>query len=576
MKKLFAVILSLGLIIAPVPVINTAHASGGGGIAKQILGMVNGIVGSTILMKCKLGGMQPSLMAYMAGSLTYMFGEISGGMAQKKQMKEQSEKLNKTHEEMKEGGDYQKATIDAQIDDEKGKLKVVQGRRKWIMATKVIYAVATGLAIWEIWRALPTPVGMNIPDNAACAPNLGSNKMMTKALAAAYSGLMGFAGGGIMGAAMGAGTSFLAGGKAAEFLLKVEAGVDGAEGTATGLLNNAYGRIAFFAAATALVMMIDGELKKEEEEIKKRLADLEKVKGQFNELNTNGLAEGEATSGGEGGAGELGNDPNNPNSQSYALRALPGGIESASGCFSQEGSGVNYSSGGCKNPLQLKRPNFDFKLTTPSLMSGANTATDLANALSRGDMARANVEAGSLAGMAGRIDAINKKLMKKLNDDLKAKGKKPIDVNGELNRQLAALNNSLNKSNPGSGNFTMADIGDAGQANTTDGNSTDANSAEIQTAGTNAAVGVGANDPLADLAGIDSGLEDSLVGADGEKVASLEESLNDFESSEDDISNKPDVSIFKQLSNRYFLNYTKLFNRKEVAPPIAEPAPEKK
>lgn len=575
MKKLFAVILSLGLIIAPVPVVNTAHASGGGGFAKQILGLVNGVVGSTVLMKCKLGAMQPSLMAYMAGSLTYVFGEISGGMAQKKQMKEQGEKLNDVKANMTEGGEYQAATVDAQIDDVKGKLKVVQGRRKWIMATKVIYGIATALAIFEIWRALPIPAGLNIPDNAACIPNPASNKMMTKAIAAAYSGLMGFAGGGIMGAAMGAGGTLLGGG-GLSFILKFEAATDAGEAASTGLLNSAYGRIAFFAAATVLVMMIDGELKKEEEELKKQLADLEKVKNQFKEMDSDGLAQGDSTEGTDPGAGELGNDPNNPNSQSYALRALPGGIESASGCFSQEGSGVNFSSAGCKNPLQLKRPNFDFKLTTPSLVSGANTATDLANALSRGDMARANVEAGSLAGMAGRIDAINKKLMKKLNDDLKAKGKKPIDVNGELNRQIAVLNGALNKSNPGSGNFTMADIGDAGQANTTEGNSTDANSAEIQTAGTNAAVGVGANDPLADLAGIDSGLEDSLVGADGEKVASLEESLNDFEASEDDISNKPDVSIFKQLSNRYFLNYTKLFNRKEVTPPIAEPVPAKK
>lgn len=573
MKKLFAVILSLGLIIAPIPVVSTAHASGGG-FAKQILGMANGIVGSTILMKCKLGGMQPSLMVYMAGSLTYVFGEISGGMAQKKHMKEQGEKLNKTHEEMKEGGDYQKATVDAQLEDEKKKLEIVQGRRKWLMATKVIYAVATGLAIFEIWRALPTPVGLNIPDNAACAPNEASNKVMTKAIAAAYSGLMGFAGGGIMGAAMGAGGTLLTGG--ADFILKVEAGTSATEGTATGLLNNAYGRIAFFAAATALVMMIDGELKKEENDIKKRIADLEKVKGQYEELNSEGLAEGESTSGTDPGAGELGNDPNNPNNRTYALKALPGGIESASGCFSQEGSGVNYSSAGCKNPLQLKRPNFDFKLTTPSLVSGANTASDLANAISSGDMAKANVEAGSLAGMAGRIDAINKQLMKKLNDDLKAKGKKPIDVNGELNRQLAALNGALNKANPGSGNFSMADIGNAGEANTTEGNSTEANSAEIQTAGTNAAIGVGATDPLADLAGIESGLESDALAGEGEKVASLEESLNDFESSEDDISNKPDVSIFKQLSNRYFLNYTKLFNRKEVAPPMAEPAPAKK
>lgn len=577
MKKLFAVILSLGLIMSPVPVVSTAHASGGGGIAKQILGMANGIVGSSILVKCSMGGMQPSLIAYMAGSLVYVFAEIKGGMDQKKHQKEQSANLNKTHEEMKEGGDFQAATIDAQINDVEKKLEIVQGRRKWMMATKVIYGIATGLAIFEVWRALPPPpagVGLGITDFAACRSNPASDSMMTKAIAMAYSGLVGFSQNGIMGAAMNT-IGALAVKKMAKLLLDIEIGTKVAD-AAINMLSSGMGRIAFFAATTALVMLIDGELKKEEDDLKSQLADLQKVKEQYEQLESNGLAEGETTSGADPGAGELGN-PNDPLNKKYAIKALPGGIEAASGCFSRSGDGVGFSKAGCKNPLQLKRPTFDFKLTTPSLVAGANTATDLANALSSGDLAKADVAAGSLAGMAGRIDAINKDLMKKMNDDLKKQGKKPIDVKGELNRQLAALNAGLNQANPGSGNFSMADIGNVGEAATSEvGNGADSNASDINTAGTAAAVGVPAADPFGDLSGIgEGGLETDAFGEAG-KVASLEDSLGDYESSENDISNKSDVSIFKQLSNRYFLNYTKIFQRKEIAPPLAEPEPSNK
>jgi hypothetical protein len=98
------------------------------------------------------------------------------------------------------------------------------------------------------------------------------------------------------------------------------------------------------------------------------------------------------------------------------------------------------------------------------------------------------------------------------------------------------------------------------------------NTNEVTTAGTSAEVAeeidlsnIGGDEAVGDEAMIDPN-------ANG-NVASLDESLNDFESTESDISKDPEVSIFKQVSNRYFLNYTKIFQRKEINPPLAEPAP---
>jgi hypothetical protein len=46
--------------------------------------------------------------------------------------------------------------------------------------------------------------------------------------------------------------------------------------------------------------------------------------------------------------------------------------------------------------------------------------------------------------------------------------------------------------------------------------------------------------------------------ASGEEVAT--HTIDDFETAEADILDRPDTSIFKQVSNRYFLNYSKFFN----------------
>src|SRR5690606_11402420 len=67
--------------------------------------------------------------------------------------------------------------------------------------------------------------------------------------------------------------------------------------------------------------------------------------------------------------------------------------------------------------------------------------------------------AAKMAAMAGRIEAVKDSMMKKLNDQLVAEGKKPISIEDTLSTQLSAFNKELNKQKPGSGNFTMDDLG---------------------------------------------------------------------------------------------------------------------
>lgn len=584
MKKLFATLLSLSLIIGPMP---AAHASGGG-IAKQVMGIANSVVGSTVIVKCQMASMQPSLMVYMAGSLVYVAAEISGGNKQKKQEKKQGENLENLKANMTEGGDYQKGVIQAQQQDEKDKLEVIQGRRKWMMATKAIYATATALAIYEWIRQFPPPpagIGQGIPDIGACAPNPAANQAVVGAIAAAYSAVYGFSSGGLTGAAVSVGTGM--------FLTYLGIGSQIADMTMTAL-NTALGRVAVFAAATALVMVVDGELAKEESSTKKRISDLEKVNNQFNQdtaVDTR-LAEGSSTSDGANDKNAVGAG----NSSKRELKSLAAASTEKKQCFSADKSGTQYGEASCNSPIKLSRPNLNPQFTVPTLTAASNTATDLGNAVASGDMSRAEVEASKIAAMAGRIDAVKDSMMKKLNDQLKAEGKKPISIEDTLQDQLTAFNKELNKQKAGSGNFTMDDLGfgknggssavspdlaaagdkkaeEIGNPDSASGNggAADFSNVDLANMGADAEAAAAAAAAAEAAANTDPFGDGNNPFGSGNQFATGPSSMN-MNSNDlgNEISRERDRSIFKQVSQRYLLNYTKFFERKNANPPLVE------
>lgn len=550
-----------------------------GGMAKQVLGIANGVVGAAVITKCKMASMQPSLMIYMAGSIVFVAAEVAGGKKKTKDVESQAQSLDQLKANMKEGGDYQMAAIEERIKDEKSTLEFIQKRRKWMMATKAIYAAATAMAILEIWWQMPFPVGINKDWSGACAPD-PSHTPLVMAIAMAYGAAMS-SGGTLKGFAISAAL-----GVAVQAILTyVGMGAEIAD-KAIMILDTAPGRVAFFAAATALVMMIDSELAKEESESKKRLADLEKVRDAFkaNSQATNQLAEGSSTNNAAGANGE-GSDPTDPSKKPYEISKLAQGTEAKKQCFSRGSDGsMSYSESGCKNSIKLVRPKFEANMDLPTLKSVSNLATDMGQAVANGDMGKADLAAGELANMAGRMDAVKDGLMKKLNDQMKKDGKKPIDINGELQRQVTALNNAINKQNPGAGNLTVAGLGD------TSGSSSKGE-AEVSPVNTTANTDLsemakGAEAPAqevtpvgADASGLGSITEDSLGIANAEEALGVlgmkkveGEELN-FTTAKGDISAESESSIFKQVSNRYFLNYNRFFQRKEVNPPLAAPAP---
>jgi hypothetical protein len=547
MRKLFATLLSLCLILAPMPVVHAnegASDSNEARYGRQILGISNGIMGGAILTKCRLGSLQPSILSYMAGGLTYIAGEIISGKKQSKNQKDQVDQLANLERNMTEGGDFQKAMVQAQIDNEKTNLDLIELRRKWLLATKIVYGTATALAALEIIMSLPPPVGLGKPDQAACTPLEASHSAITESVIMAYSSLQ-LTGGNLKGAAVTTAMSALS-----KFILNIRVGAKLSD-KSIAILSTAYRRIGFFAAASALVVLIDKDLKKEEEKLRENIAKLETVKAQF-DVADNSLIEGKALDGASSNSSVL---------EKHALKSLPEVEQVPKHCFSKTSSGLDYSEVGCKNPVKLARPNIDIEMNVPALVAGANTASDMAQALADGDMAKADLAAGSLVSMAGRIEKIQADLMKDLNKKLIAEGKKPIDIEAESKRQLASLNQGINQASPGSAQSNVADL-KSGEAATSKTEEAIKAAAITNVKNNEQEVSAEAGIDLSDIA------QDSFDADqnDNGKVASLSDSSNEFETNETEIAEDSGVSIFKQVSNRYFLNYTKIFKRKEIAP----------
>jgi hypothetical protein len=548
MKKLFTVIISLMLVIAPVP----ASAAGP---TQMILGMANGIVGSAILLKCKLGTTQPSITVYFAGSLVYMAAEVLGGKTKGGDVKSNAQYMDNLKGNMKEGGDYQRASIDIQIKNEKDNLKHIQKKKTWMQATTAVYGIATILAGIEFILQFPPPpagIGIGKPDIGACAPDGVTHKPAETAIVMAYVAANGYANGGLMGAGLSVATPYIL-----KLLGQVKIGTV-VRDAAVSMLNSSLGRAGFFGAATAIVGSTVGELTDEENRSKGIIADLEKVKGAFEGADNN-IIEGTATA---GAGGELANATGGSAQNAFAVAPLPPGTELPKHCFSTAGNAADYSEKACASPVKITRPVIQGNFDIPTLKSASNSATDMAQALADGDTARAEVEAQNLAALSGRIDTLKKEMMKKVDDVLKSQGKKPIDVEGELKRQIAGLNSELNKNNPGSGNFAFEDL----KAPTPTLN----DKPLVASVGT-VVPSSGSEKPAAEAFKLtEPQLDANPNGIDaksGDGTNSTQNGLTASASSQNEISSDPDVSIFKQVSMRYFLNYEKLFNRKKIDPP---------
>lgn len=547
MKKLFAVIFALQLIILPVP---KAHAMVG---MEQITGIAIAAVGVGLVGACK--PMTPSIMLYVAGAAVYLIGEMTGGKEQKQSLEESNAEMEQLKQAKEQGGEVQLASLEAQLKDKKEKLKLAKKRKAWAAASSAMMLAAAALAAAEL---------IPIPLLSACEPGtaLALGKTSSAAVLAGYTFL---SGGGIMGA-----------------LTAAILGMVVAQSAIASLFSTPIGRAAGMAVSGGLVMMASRSAGSQVRKLEGEIEDLEKVIAQFrretdgtgpNREDTTAGASGGVTSGTLAGvtAGAAGGSTSGATSGSsggVGVTPLPDArrVSGPSTCLSSAGE----LSTNCTSPMRFSTPNLSLLGSQPEIQQVASQGIQFANDAASGNTERANLAAATLSGAASRMNDALKKTVAQTNQRLRAQGKKPIDLEKEKQDVLKSIQSSFDKQMAGK-EQSLASIGfgklslDPEKAGTS--------GLETQAASADSAVAVPtsagpAAQALDSSAGV--GTTDATTGAnanDATKVSAadaLGKNLSDYETPESDISKKSEDSLWKQVSNRYFLNYDRFFEKKKV------------
>lgn len=283
-------------------------------------------------------------------------------------------------------------------------------------------------------------------------------------------------------------------------------------------------------------------------------------------------------------------------SRSNAVKKLPESIVAAkktSGktCLSQTDDKVEYSESACSNPVQVSGASFGTDRNIV-LAEASKLSTDMAQALAEGNTAKANLIAGDLNNMAAKIKSATQSLQDEKNEMMKAQGLEPEDFNKSVGDQIADLTKELSNaakeknidvypSEQASLNnealFAATGAGISKEAASEKTKGIDVKKPEIIPVGKTSGE---ASNNSSSFENFFSGLEEEsgqvsdnnphglsdedLRAARANGYIEMNERMKRHKSKEEGISSLTDASIFKQVSNRYFMNYSRFFNRKEV------------
>jgi hypothetical protein len=587
MNKLFSIIISLTLMLSPV-----SFAGGsGGGYANQILGISNGIIGATVITRCPMSSMQPSLMMFMAGGVAYIAKEVMGGKSQDKSQGDKMKSLENLKETMVEGGDYQKAVLRAALSDEEKTLSLIKQRKSWMSAIMAIYTAAAVMAFMEFIWSLPYPVGISKPDSGGCSSNPAATKGIAGLVAAAYSVGSSMGGGSSFGGAVASTAAVAAASAAGQFLFNINAGAMIADATSTAL-DSALGRVAWFGASAAVAGMVIGDLGKSQQKVEGNISKLRRVLAQFERQTKTSeeLIQGESKKEDENKQ-EIPKHELASSSGNKELKELPTfeRKELKKHCLNQTGEMADYSPEACNSgSTKIASAKMDVKTYNPTLIEASNSANSFAQAISDGDMGKANVEAEHLSSMALRLKESKDAIQKEINDKLKAAGLDTVDMDKLAQDQLKKMTDdlyqgladkgvktaSLPKSFSSSDYEAILDSQAKGEADA----AAEAAKSKVNEVSNENVINLSNGKPSQAAAtplfteGV--GGETFVEPAENSHAAiigMLESGLKKYEKNESDISVVKESSLFDQISNRYKLSYPKIMERRK---PVNEVSPE--
>ena len=272
------------------------------------------------------------------------------------------------------------------------------------------------------------------------------------------------------------------------------------------------------------------------------------------------------TSGDESGVGEVPiNDEKNTNAaktKKYDVKKLS--IQKKVECLAKSSNSWTHSESSCSRSFKLSKTKFgNFKL--PALTKVGALASDMAQSLINGDENGAAKLGDEIGSYAARVKKETEALQKIYNQG-EQKAKRPAkDFNKSLKAQYAAMQAQVQQAAKANGVNLNSMASTAPSVPNDESNST---VPEVTTTTAPEAI-VPQTDPLGGISTSETPEIDTVA-----VPSKAEQSLEDYESTVQDISKQPEVSIFKLLSNRYILNYTKMFNLKKAeAIPVSEDPP---
>jgi len=579
MKKFISIILSFSLMISPLGFTSKAIADEDGSKIKnfvpQVVGLAIGTVGSTIMLKCKLGTTRPSLWVFMGGSAVYIYDQIDSATRMVKQMEKQAEYLDAIKSSGTPGGEYQLAALEAQLKDQEQTLEFIKKRMNLLTIAGIAFGTATAVALAEgIAGIVP---GADPP--AICIPRPSANSKILGFLSTAFSQVASSGGKLNMNSmATDLGKNLLK--KKPQMHEKLIPVTDATETVSVPLMNNGFSRAAFFTLLTSWVVFESiKKLKEEKDSVVKNISVVKTMIKNFKEISKS-----------DGGlilAKENGTvvKPN-------AISDIKGGEEDTSKkCI---GSDYSISEAACSNKLKLEKLQLDRSIYSPELISEIQGVQDFTNAVIDGDVERAGSISAGMQNSASRLQKIKEDLLVKINQKLVADGKKPLNLDEEAKKQLKSLTDEFKKQgiDISPSDLSRSDLASSdsssSSSSSSDGSSSGSSSPQVHSSLSPALSSVspqsgespekseGDNSKASmNMPSLSEGWGSTDQNSEGEKLGFGSSEPGSSEGSQGnsqglEITEDKEASLFKQLSQRYILNYSKIFNSKNQAP---EPSP---
>lgn len=569
MRKLFAILFSFQLMVTPVfanyTLPGTEKSAAGNSAAQdaylskdnglgvggtgskggfdfytsQVLIVGTSAIGANIVTQCPKGLLLPSVASFMAGSLVHIMAEIIGAKAKNAKNQQKLKELKIKEDELVKKGDVsQKEIMEQQIKEEEDTLAFIKNRKKWMIAVTTIYTAAAAFAFMEHNAGMAAaaaagpagPATYRMLTNAECVAN-PSTTIAAKAL-----GLLVASGYGLLGNS---------GGNISQYGTRLTGTLNVVIPTLGKAIVPAYNypipRMITFGVSAGLSAGVTAGFITRQSLAEKNISKLRDALNKFSSATENpntGIKTGET----DKDKADL-----IATKKKYELKKLV--VDQNKNCFSKKENSWDHSPSACTNTVKLSKINVG-KFGLPAINNVSRLTTDLGNALAEGNEGKAGEIAGEIGAFAARVET-EKATLKAEFDKAQKKENKPTDLDKSIAAQVASLNSSLKDSGALKGlESTTSDSKISKEEPLSEGFST------TNTVSSAPAIDIPGGDGSAAIS-----TEDVTIEPLEEKSA--DQSLDDFESPVQDVSKESEVSIFKQVSNRYILNYTKMFDRKK-------------